>query len=117
MANKYGIPKDVEEEIRARDKRCVYCGKKMVKYHPKNKPTIEHLNNIVHDNPSQCAKDCNTSKTLAICCHSCNCSRGSKHYWDWFKSPYCIENNINKKNVADVVKKYMKKYPTVRKFV
>lgn len=112
MVNKYGIRKEVEEEIRIRDKTCVYCGKKMVKSHPKNKPTIEHLNNIPHYyNP----KDLNKSD-LAICCHSCNCSRGSKHYWDWFESSYCIERNINKKTVADIIKKYIKKYPTERKF-
>jgi hypothetical protein len=112
MANKYGIRAEVERQIRLRDKVCVYCGKKMKKGHPKDGPTIEHLNNIPHDYyPSEL-----TEWDVAICCHSCNTSRGAKHYWDWLKSPYCIKKNINKKTVADVVKKYMAKYPTVRKF-
>lgn len=114
MSNR--IPVEVERQIRLRDKVCVYCGKNMKNNHPKDKPTREHLNNILHSIPSQCAKDCNTIQTLAICCHSCNTSRGAKHYWDWFKSPYCIKNKINKRTVANVVKKYMKKYPTIRKF-
>ena len=88
----------------------------MKKNHATDKPTIEHLNNIVHINPDECARDCNTITTLAICCASCNTSRGAKHYWDWFESAYCVKNNINKKTVATVVKKYIKKYPTIRKF-
>ena len=116
--NKYGIPRDVEEKIRVRDKVCIYCKKRMRKNHPTLKPSIEHLNNIRHDVPTKCALDCNTPTTLGICCITCNRSRGEKHYWDWFKSKYCEENNINNQTVALIVKRYIKKYPypTIRKF-
>lgn len=116
MANNYGIPAAVEQKIRTRDKTCEYCRKKMLKGHPKKGPTIEHLNNVIHLVPTDCAKDCNTIQTLAICCNSCNTSRGNKHYWIWFDKEYCIKNDINKRTVANVVKQYIKKYPKIRKF-
>lgn len=84
----------------------------MLKGHRKNGPTIEHLNNIPHYyNPATL-----TESDLAICCRSCNTSRGAKHYWDWFESEYCAKRKISKKTVAKVVQKYIKKYPTIRKF-
>lgn len=103
MSNKYGIPKKDEEEIRARDKNCVYCHKKMV--YPcvgnkqRNWATIEHLNYL---------PPWNNPKTVAICCGSCNSSRGNKKLADWFKSPYCIERNINEETVAEEVKKFIR---------
>jgi hypothetical protein len=48
MANRYGISKQDEQEIRARDKRCVYC-RVLMKQHPHalcaSGATIEHFNN------------------------------------------------------------------------
>lgn len=47
MANKFGIPRNIEEKLRARDKNCVYCHKKMiypyVSSRPSNSATIEHF--------------------------------------------------------------------------
>src|SRR5437879_1748094 len=52
MSNTYGISKQDEQEIRARDKTCVYCGILMKQYpHAMGASgaTIEHFNN---DGPS-----------------------------------------------------------------
>jgi len=104
MSNKYGIPEKDEKEIRARDKACVYCRKAMKEYSsaqgtPGDKATIEHLNN---DGPF------NEKSTLAICCGSCNASRGNKELANWFKMPYCKERNINEETVAEPVKEYIR---------
>lgn len=103
MSNKYGISEKDEKEIRARDKTCVYCHKAMKEYSgisgvSSDKATIEHLNN---EGPF------NEKSTMAICCGSCNSSRGNKELLDWFKTPYCIERNINKETVAEPVKEYI----------
>ena len=66
----------------------------------KNWATIEHLN---YQPPW------NNPATVAICCGSCNSSRGINKLSDWFKKPYCIERNINEKTVAEVVKKFISK--------
>ena len=106
MANKYGIPEKDLGEIRARDERCVYCGKVMT--NPRNGgwrgdwATIEHLNYLPPwDNP----------ETVAICCGSCNFSRGPKKLSDWFKTPYCTgKRNISEKTVAKPVKRYIRSH-------
>ncbi len=102
MSNKYGIPDEDLEKIRARDKNCIYCHKVMI--YPslggnrRNWATIEHLNYLPPwDNP----------KTVGICCGSCNSSRGKKKLTDWFKTQYCTDRNINKMTVAEPVKEYI----------
>lgn len=103
MFNKYGIPNKNLESIRKRDKDCVYCHKIMT--NPSNGglrgdwATIEHLNYL---------PPWNNPNTVAICCGSCNSSRGIKKLLDWFKSAYCVERNINIETVAEPVKDYIR---------
>jgi len=103
MKNKYGLPEDKLNKIRERDKDCVYCHKKMI--NPSDGgfcgdwATIEHLN---------CLPPWNNPNTIAICCGSCNSSRGDKKLSDWFKSAYCIERNIKKETVAESVQEYIR---------
>jgi hypothetical protein len=108
MSNQFGIPNKEEEEIRARDKTCVYCHKVMKAYPdtkgtPGDKATIEHLN----CDPPFYWKDGLKKSGLAICCGECNSSRGKKTLLDWFKTKYCLDRNINKDTVAEPVKKYL----------
>ncbi len=103
--NKYGLSEEKLNKIRKRDKNCVYCHKKMsdpvLGKDRKNWATIEHLNHLPPwDNIS----------IVAICCGSCNSSRGKKRLTDWFKSKYCIENNINYNTIAKPVREYIKNY-------
>lgn len=48
MPNRYGISDEAEKEIRARDKRCVYCHV-VLKHYPRamsaSGATIEHFDN------------------------------------------------------------------------
>lgn len=97
----YGISEKDEDEIRSRDKSCVYCHKKMKRHFrkkgtPSDKATIEHL----YDGSP-------LFKNLAICCGSCNSSRGPKELLDWFESPYCKDNNINRITVSSVIRRYI----------
>lgn len=102
MSNQYGIPEDDLENIRIRDKICVYCRKMMIIPSANGLrgdwATIEHLNHL---------PPWNNSATVAICCGSCNSSRGNKKLLDWFKTPYCINKNINEKTVAKPVREYI----------
>lgn len=115
MFNQHGIPEEELKKIKVRDTKCVYCHKAMKEYGhvkgtPGDKATIEHLNNhppffwnklIIFD-PS----------VVAICCGSCNSSRGPKELLDWFKEQYCLDRNINEKTVEEPVRKFirMKRY-------
>lgn len=54
---------------------------------------------------------------IVICWGSCNSSRGVKKLSDWFRTKYCITNNINENTVADPVKKYLNRKKKKRKIL
>lgn len=107
MVNVFGIPEKELEKIRARDKRCVYCHKKMIYPYDSNNysdsATIEHLSPFKPFYWNEGMK----IENIAICCGSCNSSRGSKRLLDWFKTDYCKIKNINENTVAAPVKDYL----------
>jgi 5-methylcytosine-specific restriction endonuclease McrA len=102
MSNTYGISKQDEREIRARDKTCVYCGI-LMKQPPHARgtsgATIEHFNN---DGPFE------EKYNVAICCRRCNSSKGTVRLSAWFKTPYCRQKKINEETVSKPVKEYMR---------
>lgn len=100
MANRWGIPKEVEELVKNRDLHCVYCGilfTNSVHTH-KTRPTWEHIINDIRINGSD---------NITLCCGSCNASKGAKLLADWLNSKYCLTKGITKDNVANVVKDYL----------
>jgi len=99
--NNWNIPDWLENEVRKRDKKCVYCGKEMVEKVPfgssrKNLATWEH---IVND------ETIITRENIALCCSPCNSSKETKDLSVWMNSKYCKTNNICYDTVADVIKK------------
>jgi len=115
MSNIFGISREVEEELRARDKVCVYCRKKMKTYgeikarHGRlaDQATIEHLS---FDGPFY-IRDGLKKEHVVICCRGCNSSRGTRRLLDWFKTDYCVSRKINEDTVAKPVKQYLRKIP------
>jgi hypothetical protein len=105
MANSFGIPNEIEIELRVRDQNCVYCHKAMIAPASGGRredwATIEHLNS---DGPFYW-KDGLRKEELAICCGACNSSRGRKALTDWFRGPYCAQRHINEATVAEPVKR------------
>jgi 5-methylcytosine-specific restriction endonuclease McrA len=109
MANYYGIPLTIVRTLRARDRRCVYCGRAMRAHRhtrgtPGNKATIEHLNHRARWGES-------SLDNLAICCGTCNSSRGNKPIAAWFASTYCDKHHITARTVAPVVKQFLRQHP------
>ncbi|RRQ50125.1 MULTISPECIES: HNH endonuclease [Maribacter] len=102
MANRWGIPKDVEDFVKQRDKNCVYCGQEFLEQPEsrKHKPSWEHIVNDVRITGTD---------NISLCCLSCNASKGAKSLEEWFQSDYCNRNNINVNSVALVVKEAVKK--------
>lgn len=98
MANRWGIPKDVEQIVKKRDTKCVYCRVDFLTGNNsrKNNPSWEHIINDIN---------INSSDNIALCCISCNASKGSKLLEDWLKSDYCKKKDITIDSVADIVKK------------
>ena len=102
--NSWGIPAWLEEEVRMRDKTCVYCGVEMVERVPpggsrKNVATWEHIIN-----------DANivTRENIALCCVSCNSSKGARELSVWLESSFCKNRRISRDSVAEVIKKALR---------
>jgi len=98
--NRWGIPDWLEEEVKERDKVCVYCGVQMIEQMPPGGPrnavaTWEH---IIND------ASIVTRENIARCCVACNSSKGTKTLSDWMQSGFCKKHRINKDTVAEVVK-------------
>jgi len=101
MANRWGIPKDVEDIVIKRDTKCVYCGVVFSSKinSRKDKPSWEHIINDIHINGPE---------NIALCCMSCNASKGSKLLKDWLLSDYCRKKGITADSVDEVVKRVLK---------
>lgn len=107
MANRWGIPKDVEEFVKSRDSNCVYCEAEFSNNNEsrKSKPSWEHIVNDIRINGID---------NISLCCVSCNASKGAKLLNDWLKSDYCNRNEISEETVAEVVKKAIKTPPKLK---
>ncbi|MDI1265174.1 MAG: HNH endonuclease [bacterium] len=95
--NRWKIPKWLEAEVMERDTACVYCGVVFgsVDSHG-SRPSWEHIINdagIV------------TRENIALCCRSCNSSKGARLLADWIASPYCKRRGISYESVTETVKK------------
>jgi hypothetical protein len=51
-----------------------------------------------------------TRENIALCCRSCNSSKGVKPLAAWLDAPYCKKRNISKDTVAGVVKDALSKF-------
>lgn len=98
--NRWAMPDWIEEEVKERDKACVYCGIQMIEKIPpgagrKATATWEHIIN-----------DANivTRENIARCCVACNSSKGTKDLTDRMQSNYCKTHGISENTVAEVVK-------------
>ena len=106
--NRWGIPDWLEKKVRDRDKFCVYCHIPMKEYPrikgtPCDKATIEHMDDEAVAHP--------TEKNIAICCGSCNSSRGARKLLDWFELPHCKNRSkpINEETVDEIVREFLRK--------
>ena len=95
MANNWNVPPALESEIRNRDTKCVYCGVDFGSDGTrKTSATWEH---IVNDARIV------TPENIALCCFSCNSSKGAKQLTDWLETDYCKNRGIDRNAVAQVV--------------
>ena len=102
--NHWGIPDALEEEIKERDKACVYCRIQLIEQMPPRGPrkTVATWEHIIND------ASIVTRENIARCCVTCNSSKGTKELSDWIKSSYCTKRGISRDTVAEVVKKALK---------
>jgi len=104
MSNRWGIPKWLEDQVKERDKYCVYCGILMIEKPIKggSRRAMATWEHIIND------ASIITPENIARCCAACNSSKGTKDIMDWLNSDYCKEKGITENSVADVVKSAIK---------
>lgn len=95
--NRWSIPAELEAQVRARDTECIYC---RVSFHMATeqrgrRPSWEH---IVND-----ASIVNQAN-IALCCISCNASKGAKTLQSWLTSKYCQRRRISEESIAPVAR-------------
>ena len=95
--NRWGIPEWLELEVIARDRHCIYCRVEFASQSRSRscKPSWEH---IVND------ASIITRENIAICCVSCNSSKGTKNLSNWLTSKYCETNGITRESIASVAR-------------
>ena len=82
-------PKEVEELVVKRDFECVYCGVAFNNNSRKDKASWEHIVNDIR---------INHDSNIALCCISCNASKGTKSLSDWLDGRYCKEDSVSVHN-------------------
>jgi hypothetical protein len=97
MSNRWGIPKEVKVFVRQRDLACVYCRVEFSEgiSDRKSKPSWEHIVNDVRINEID---------NIALCCMSCNASKGAKFLEVWLETDYCKRKEITAYSIDTVVK-------------
>ena len=94
--NRWNSPDWLEKEIIARDMECVYC--RTIFGSKSGKGSLASWEHIVND-----AKII-TRENIALCCCSCNSSKGAKLLANWLGSAYCKRKGITRESVADIVR-------------
>ena len=88
--NRWGIPAGIKEEVRERDRGCVYCGTQMIERVTPNgsRKSLATWEHIVND------ASLITRGNIARCCVACNASKGTKKLADWLKSSYGKKHGV-----------------------
>ncbi len=97
MANNWNIPAWLEQEVRERDKACVYCGNEFRSHNESTKASAswEH---IINDASMV------TRENICLCCRGCNASKGQKPLSVWLQSSYCAARGITPETVSPIIK-------------
>jgi hypothetical protein len=109
VANRWGIPREVEVRLRRTFKACAYCSCRMKAHRSligvaRDKATFEHLN---RNGPFYWSDDLQ-EKDVVIVCARCNSSRGRRRLVEWFDSPYCRTRRITARTVSRQVRQYLR---------
>lgn len=97
MANRWRIPAALEQQVRTRDLDCVYC-RTAFTVPPASFGAAPSWEHIVND------AEIITPENIALCCRSCNSSKGAKLLHVWLDGPYCQRKGVTFDTVASVVR-------------
>jgi 5-methylcytosine-specific restriction endonuclease McrA len=92
--NRWKIPQALEAEVRTRDQACIYCGGIFAAASKRGeRMSWEH---IIND------ADLVIRENIALCCISCNASKGTKELSAWLETMYCRNRGIHSGTIAPI---------------
>ncbi len=93
-AARWKIPRELALEVLARDVNCIYCRCTLDLTGPRGGVhSWEHIvNDLAFVHPAN----------IALCCVSCNASKGRKTLDAWLQSSYCRDRGITGTSMAPV---------------
>jgi 5-methylcytosine-specific restriction endonuclease McrA len=92
--NRWNIPEALELEVIERDQACVYCGRLFASAARRGeRQSWEHIINDAR---------LVTRENIALCCISCNASKGAKDLAVWLETKYCRNREIHAGTIAPV---------------
>lgn len=97
MANNWNIPADLEQEVRERDRACVYYGNEFLS-HKESAKASASWEHIIND------ASIITRENICLCCRGCNASKGQKKLSGWLRTNYCKERGITADTAAPIIK-------------
>jgi hypothetical protein len=95
--NRWNIPPELEALVSARDSNCIYCRRSFVgNAGPRGqRKSWEH---IIND------ESIVSQENIALCCISCNASKGAKRLSTWLQSKFCRQREITSQSISEVAK-------------
>lgn len=96
-ARDWKISRGLAAQVIARDTECVYC-RLVFLVSFTSRATCPSWEHIVND------LDLITLDNIALCCGSCNSSKGKKSLREWLHSGYCLKMGITEHSIAAVAK-------------
>ena len=99
QVNHWRIPDWLENEVKLRDRKCVYCGIQMLDRPPTggHRGRVATWEHILND--ARIIR----RENIARCCASCNSSKGNRGLSEWLRSDYCKKRGITADTVAPVI--------------
>lgn len=92
--NRWNIPEALEIEIVERDQACVYC--RRIFASAKRRGERKSWEHIINDATLV------NRENIALCCISCNASKGAKDLAAWLETRYCRDREIHAGTIAPV---------------
>ena len=107
--NRWNIPPELEALVFARDRNCIYCQRPFVGNEgPRGqRKSWEH---IIND------EGLVSQENIALCCISCNASKGAKLLSAWLQSKFCLQREITSESISEVARAALRAEAATRAF-
>ena len=95
--NRWNIPPELEALVSARDQTCIYC-QRLFAGNEGPRGQRRSWEHIIND------ESLVNQQNIALCCISCNASKGAKLLSRWLQSKFCLQREITSDSISEIAK-------------